>query len=148
MNLKELKEMISLMNENQLSELEMERDGLKIRLRKGPSGIQQEIIHTTAQPPPTQPQPETSAQEASTKGLIEIKSPMVGTFYRASSPEAPPYVEEGGDLNEGQVICIIEAMKLMNEIKSEVSGKISKILVENGDPVEFGQVLLLIESTG
>ncbi|MFA4908882.1 MAG: acetyl-CoA carboxylase biotin carboxyl carrier protein, partial [Candidatus Omnitrophota bacterium] len=76
---------------------------------------------------------------------IEIKSPMVGTFYRAPSPEAPPYVEVNQPLETGQVICIIEAMKLMNEIKSEIKGRIVQILVDNAEPVEFGQPLFLIE---
>jgi len=145
MNLKELKEMINLMNENGLNELEMERDGLKIRIKKGPSGFQQEIIHTApaaAPMPQTQAEPAGGAKAANT---IEIKAPMVGTFYRAPSPEAPPYVEKGQDIAEGDVICIIEAMKLMNEIKSEVRGKVIDIQIENGNPIEFGQVLFVVE---
>jgi len=151
MNIKELKEMIALMNENGLTEIEVEREGVKVRLKKGPSGIEHEIIHAAPQPPPAaeaQAPPATTPQEPAQAGLVEIKAPMVGTFYRASAPEAPPYIDTGQDLDEGQVICIIEAMKLMNEIKSEVSGKVVKILVDNATPVEYGQVLFLIEPRG
>lgn len=148
MNIKEIKEMINLMNENGLTELEIEKDGLRLRLKKGAAGIQQEISFLPQPAGPTSGQPQTTeaAQaEIKAKGLIEIKSPMVGTFYRTPAPDAAPYVQEGQDIDVGQVICIVEAMKLMNEIKSEVRGKIVKILVENADPVEFGQTLFLIE---
>jgi acetyl-CoA carboxylase biotin carboxyl carrier protein len=146
MNIKEIKEMIALMNENGLVELEIEKDGLKLRLKKTNGGVQQELIAI--------PGPEAAAtQEAAAPGHAvsptsqakEIKSPMVGTFYRAPAPDAAPYVQEGQDIDVGQVVCIVEAMKLMNEIKSEVKGRITKILVENADPVEFGQTLFLVE---
>ena len=136
MNIKEIKEMISLMNENGLAELEIEKDGLKLRLKKTNGGIQQELIAI--------PMPQQAAQEAAAHPK-EIKSPMVGTFYRAPAPDAAPYVQEGQDIDVGQVVCIVEAMKLMNEIKSEVKGRITKILVENADPIEFGQTLFLVE---
>jgi acetyl-CoA carboxylase biotin carboxyl carrier protein len=144
MSIKEMKEMISLMNDNDLSELELERDGLKIRLKKSSGRIEQVI--TTAQEPLKRveaagEEPESAGKE----GLVEIKSPMVGTFYRAPSPDSAPFVDIGSDIQPGQVICIIEAMKLMNEIKSEVRGKVKEILVENGHPVEFGQVLFRLE---
>lgn len=143
MNLKEIKEMINLMNENELTELELERDGLKIRLKKGAGQIEQ--IITTSQPSAhraeiTKEEPGPEEQE-----LIEIKSPMVGTFYRASSPEAAPYIDIGSEIQPGEVVCIIEAMKLMNEIKAEVKGRIKEILVENGAPVEFGQLLFRVQ---
>jgi len=145
MNVKELKELISLMNENGLNELEVEREGMKVRISKGPSGFKHKVI----QAEPAAQAPEATGAETpqapAQAGLVEVKAPMVGTFYRASAPEAPPYVDTGQDLDEGQVICIIEAMKLMNEIKSEVSGKVVKILVDNATPVEYGQVLFLIE---
>ncbi len=148
MNLKEIKEMIGLMNDNGLVELEIEKDGMRIRLRKvgsgteafsGPVVIEREKV------------PQEATREArdrvnkTTEKTVEIKAPMVGTFYRAPSPEAPPYVEIGQEIEAGQVICIIEAMKLMNEIKSEIKGKILEILVDNAEPVEFGQPMLLIE---
>jgi len=144
MNLKEIKEMINLMNENDLLELELERDGLKIRLKKS-SGQLQQII-TTSEAPAVKPQALKEEEPVFKKQeLIEIKSPMVGTFYRASSPESAPFVDTGSEIQPGEVICIIEAMKLMNEIKAEVKGRIKEILVENGNPVEFGQVLFRVE---
>jgi len=152
MNVKEIKEMINLMNENGLVELEIEKDGLKLRLRKSGGEIQQEVSvvgipQAASRPTAGQPGSAAEAKEAElkTKGMAEIKSPMVGTFYRAPAPDAAPYIQEGQDIDVGQVVCIIEAMKLMNEIKSEVKGRITKILVENADPVEFGQTLFLIE---
>ena len=154
MNVKEIKEMIILMNDNNLSELEIEKDGMRIKLKKiqnpaqaplpGPVFIERErILH---------PEGKLSAEAASItsslpdKNKIEIKSPMVGTFYRAPSPEAPSFVQVNQEIEPGQVICIIEAMKLMNEIKSEVKGKILEIMVDNAEPVEFGQPLFLIET--
>lgn len=149
MNIKEIKEMINLMNENGLMELEIEKDGMRIRLKKTasgtefisgpimvekPQGMQQAANGTAAE----------SAQNLSVK-TIEIKAPMVGTFYRAPAPEAPPYIEVGQVIEPGQVVCIIEAMKLMNEIKSEIKGKVLEILVDNAEPVEFGQPMFLIE---
>jgi acetyl-CoA carboxylase biotin carboxyl carrier protein len=148
-NLREIKEMINLMNENDLAELEIERGDLKVRIKKK---IQAPTQVTTSgagvpvakvQAVETQLAKEPSSQE----NLIQVKAPMVGTFYRAPSPDADPYVNEGKEISPGDVLCIIEAMKLMNEIKSEVKGKIRQILVENGDPVEFGQVLFLVEPT-
>lgn len=149
MNIKEIKEMINLMNENGLVELEIEKDDMRIRLKKTTNGIesfegpvvfQGQNIAAGARPQ--------NAQEAEDKNAVktvEIKSPMVGTFYRAPNPEAPAYVEIGTVIEPGQVICIIEAMKLMNEIKSEIKGKVLEILVDNAEPVEFGQPLFLIE---
>lgn len=147
MNLKEIKEMINLMNEHDLLELELERNGLKIKLRKNAGQIQQ--IITTQEAPSIAAQPtlreKGPALEPGKEKLIEITSPMVGTFYRASSPESAPYVDVGSEIQPGEVVCIIEAMKLMNEIKAEVKGRIKEILVENGNPVEFGQVLFRLE---
>jgi len=149
MNIKEIKEMISLMNENGLVELEIEKDGMRIRLKKigssaegfsGPIVIEREDIGSLPKPKES-----AEAQEKSATKTLEIKAPMVGTFYRAPSPEAAPFAEVGQTIEPGQVICIIEAMKLMNEIKSEIKGKILEILVENAEPVEFGQPMFLIE---
>lgn len=146
MNLKEIKEMISLMNENDLTELEMERDGLKIRLKKKAGEICSEILEQ--RPTSLVPSPGGEEKLETESGeMIEIKALMVGTFYRAPSPDAPPFVDVGEEIEPDKVICVIEAMKLMNEIKSEVKGKIVKVLVENGHPVEFGQVLFLVEPT-
>lgn len=145
-NIKEIKEMINLMNENGLVELEIEKEGLRIRLKKltsqteaisGPILIERQKIEEA--------KPVIEAIKKVQAKTIEIKAPMVGTFYRAPSPEAPPYIEVGQIIEPGQVICIIEAMKLMNEIKSEIRGKVIEVLVENAEPVEFGQPLFIIE---
>jgi len=152
MNLKEIKEMINLMNENGLMELEIEKEGMRIRLKKtgsgsevfsgGPVIVEQ---HRTTDAPSRAAQIQAEAKAEADSKTVEIRAPMVGTFYRAPSPEAPPYAEVGQVLEPGQVICIIEAMKLMNEIKSEIKGKILEILVDNAEPVEFGQPMFLIE---
>jgi oxaloacetate decarboxylase alpha subunit len=146
-NIKEIKEMINLMNENNLLELEIEKEGMRIKLRRSGTGDMQPtpvIIEREATQRISAPSAEQAPPSAAVR-TIEIKAPMVGTFYRAPNPEAPPYVEIGQVIEPGQVICIIEAMKLMNEIKSEIKGKISEILVENAEPVEFGQPLFLVE---
>jgi len=149
MYIKEIKDMINLMNENGLTELEIEKEGVRIKLRKG-SGGYEKAIEYVSQPPSHgaagagQPAAQAAA-EPKKSNIVEIKSPMVGTFYRSPSPEAPAYVKVGDTINVGQVICIVEAMKLMNEIKSEVKGKIVDIQVDNAEPVEFGQALFVVE---
>jgi acetyl-CoA carboxylase biotin carboxyl carrier protein len=149
-NIKEIKEMISLMNENGLVELEIEKDGMRVRLKKTGAGTEVSsgpvFVERERLPEDTSAKQivQAAAEKASVK-TIEIKTPIVGTFYRAPSPEAPPYVEVGQTVEPGQVICIIEAMKLMNEIKSEIKGRILEILVDNAEPVEFGQSMFLIE---
>lgn len=150
MNIKEIKEMINLMNENGLVELEIEKDDMRIRLKKTANGIEGFDGPVVFQGPPntaagTKPQSAQELEEKNAVKTVEIKSPMVGTFYRAPNPEAPAYVEIGAIIEPGQVICIIEAMKLMNEIKSEIKGRVLEILVDNAEPVEFGQPLFLIE---
>lgn len=148
MNLKEVKQLIDLMNENNLGELEIERDGLKIRLKKEGEKIKKEEIVTTVSPAKPSESTEIKEERLQKKeGFFEIRSPMVGTFYRASSPNAEAFVEPGQEIEEDQVVCIIEAMKLMNEIKSEVKGKVVEILVKNGEAVEFDQPLFRIEIT-
>lgn len=145
MYIKEIKDMINLMNENGLSELEVEKDGLRIKLRKGPGSVYEKAVEFVAPEGARQEKEIKGAERADKAKVMEIKSPMVGTFYTAPSPDAPPYVNLGDTISPGQVICIIEAMKLMNEIKSEVKGKIVDIQVDNAEPVEFGQVLFLVE---
>ena len=147
-NIKEIKELIALMNENNLLELEIEKEGMRIRLKKTPPGTEGALsgpiiveTQTTAQ---SQAARDERMKEVVAK-TVEIKAPMVGTFYRAPSPEAPAYVEIGQIIEPGQIICVIEAMKLMNEIKSEIKGKIMEILADNAEPVEFGQPMFLIE---
>jgi oxaloacetate decarboxylase alpha subunit len=154
MNLKELKELIEMLKDTDISELEIERSGVKVRLRKGgdvtfhPAMPRMEYppaaIVAPAVPEPQLPPVEKQPVPAGTN-QIKVTSPIVGTFYRASSPEKPPYVETGDVVKKGQVLCIIEAMKLMNEIESETAGKIVQVLVENGQPVEYGQPLFVIE---
>lgn len=155
MTIKELKEMINLMEEHGLSELEVEKEGLKIRLKRGPSGeiVPESVSYPASAPsissreiPTLSPVGQQMARDtAETENVVIVRSPMVGTFYTAPSPDAPPYVEKGKRVAVGDVLCIIEAMKLMNEIKSDVSGLLLDILVENGQPVEFDQPLFKIQ---
>ena len=146
MYIKEIKDMINLMNENGLAELEIEKDGMRIRLKKSGSGYEKAVEFVPHPGQVAQQAAEAAkAQEKVKTNTIEIKSPMVGTFYRSPSPEAPAYVNVGDNIEVGQVLCIIEAMKLMNEIKSEVKGRIIDIHVENAEPVEFSQVLFIVE---
>jgi acetyl-CoA carboxylase biotin carboxyl carrier protein len=148
MYIKEIKDMIALMNDNGLTELEVEKDGMRIKLKKSSGGSFEKAIEFV--PQPSTPQQAAQAAKAAKdaekpKNTIDIKSPMVGTFYRSPSPEAAPYISVGDTIGVGQVLCIVEAMKLMNEIKSEVSGKVTEILVDNAEPVEFGQVMFVVE---
>lgn len=152
MNIKELKEMINLMKEHDLVELEIEKDGERIRLKKDTGGvmIRENIPH--AKYVPSQPfgiaeEPGASRPEVVDDKSYLVRSPMVGTFYSAPAPDQDPYVTKGQTIKEGDVLCIIEAMKLMNEIKSELNGKILEILVTNGQPVEFDQPLFKIEKS-
>ena len=145
MYIKEIKDMINLMNENGLTELEIEKEGMRIRLRKGSGGYEKAIEYIPQGPAQAAAPAVPVAAEVKKSTTVDVKSPMVGTFYRSPSPEAPSYVNIGDTINVGQVICIIEAMKLMNEIKSEVKGKIVDIQVDNAEPVEFGQALFVVE---
>ncbi len=141
MDKKRLEELIDLMKENDLAEIELEGEEGYIHIRMKET---QTYPVAPVSVPPTSVQATPGPDSTDIGGLIEVKAPMVGTFYRAPAPDADPYVEVGSRVEVGQVLCIIEAMKLMNEIKAEVSGTIEKILVENAQPVEFGQVLFLI----
>ena len=141
-----IEEMLQLMESRGLVELEMEHQGLRIRLKKASSSPAPQIVEYVAgisQPVASPGQKSSPAADESHR--VVIKSPMVGTFYRAPAPDAPPFVEVGQDLEVGQVVCILEAMKLMNEIKSEVAGRVAEILIEGGSPVEFGQPLFVVE---
>ena len=142
MDLEKLKEFINFMNENEICELEIEEEGKRIKLKKYSS--ESPIILPKENMTSGEPQVQGETQQ---EGLIEVKSPMVGTFYRAPAPGAKPFVEVGDVIEPGAVVCIIEAMKLMNEIKTELGGKIAEILAENGAPVEFGQPLFLVKPT-
>ena len=150
MDLKDIKAIIDLMRKNAVSEFELEREDFKIKLKRGTNGGSTAYSDDLPAPPYAAPMVALSAVApgaahapvASTD--LEIKSPMVGTFYRAPSPEAVPYVDIGAEVNPESPVCIIEAMKVMNEIKSELRGVITQVLVENGKPVEFGQPLFKI----
>ena len=147
MYIKEIKDMINLMNENGLTELEIEKEGVRIRLKKGARDSYDKTIEEAPRKSAEESAPQAARMEGAPakKNALEIKAPMVGTFYRAPSPEAPPFINIGDVIEAGQVICVIEAMKLMNEIKSDVKGKVVDIQVENAEPVEFGQVLFIVE---
>ncbi len=153
MNLKEIKEIIALMNENGLGEIEIEREGLKLKLKKSAleAHLQAPIqyaIESLPAPKAVGSSPSGSPSKdvkTDTKSTKDIKSPMVGTFYRSPSPEAAPFMEIGQTVEIGQVVCIVEAMKLMNEIKSEIRGKVVEVAVSNAEPVEFGQTLFVVE---
>ena len=147
MDPKKLKEFIEFIDENNLCELEIEEGGKRIRLKKSGSGEAAVVIPHPVAAAGGKNKPSVTGVEPEVKkeNIVEIKSPMVGTFYRAPSPGAQPYVEIGETVKPGDVVCIIEAMKLMNEIKAEVGGKIVDITVDNGEAVEFGHPLFHIE---
>jgi len=145
MNQKEIKELIELLVEKDIAEFELERGEIKVRVKRGYALVQQAVV---AAPPVTAPEaaPVAAAPPvaATEEGIEIIKSPIVGTFYEASSPGAPAFTKQGDKVKLGQVLCIVEAMKLMNEIESEYAGEIVKVLVSNGQPVEYGQPLFKI----
>nr|BAL53076.1 acetyl-CoA carboxylase biotin carboxyl carrier protein [uncultured Deinococcota bacterium] len=156
---KELKQILQALVEHGVNELTLETPDYKLTVRRGGevpvAGLPVPVPSLAPAPapepapppaPPAQPQPQPKAEpQEDCPGCVEVRAPIVGTFYRAPAPDAPPYVKEGDRVEKGQVLCIIEAMKLMNEIESEVSGIVKKILVENGEPVEYGQPLFLIQ---
>jgi len=138
------KQVVDLAMAHDLAELEVEGGGLRVRVvrRHAPAAV----APPPAAAPAALPQADMSERAAEAAfGTVTIEAPMVGTFYRATSPETAPFVSEGDTIKEGQTLCIIEAMKLMNEIESKLSGRIVKVLVENAQPVEFGQPLFLVE---
>jgi acetyl-CoA carboxylase biotin carboxyl carrier protein len=148
-DIKDIKAIIDLMKKNSVSEFELEKQDFKIRLKRGinggTAGIYEESAAVAYVAPPAiavpAAAPAAPATALANSAELEIKSPMIGTFYRAPSPESAPYVEVGTEVNADTVVCIIEAMKVMNEIKAEAKGAITQVLVENAKPVEFGQPL-------
>ena len=148
MELKDIKAIIDLMKENDLSTFEMEKDGFRLKLQKG-LGDQPIAISTAAPAVTNGPAAATAATPAAPSpeagNLKDITSPMVGTFYRAASPDAPAFVDVGTKVTEDTVVCIIEAMKVMNEIKAETSGVIAEVVAENSKPVQFGQALFRVK---
>ncbi len=158
MDLRKLKTLIDLVSESGIAELEITEAEGKVRIVKSPSGAQlaqQPMYHTMMAPPPmaapapvaaaaAAPVPSAPAAPEAAAGHA-VTSPMVGTFYRSAQPGTPPFVEVGSQVKEGDTICIIEAMKLLNEIEADKAGTVKAILIENGQPVEFGQPLVIIE---
>ncbi len=148
MDIKQLKEIIAIFESSSLSELEIEDKGTRFKLTKKISQESMKAISVEEKGKPSLEEALEGGEEEKIeeeKKLISVHSPLVGTFYGSSSPEEPSFVEVGDEVNPGQILCIIEAMKVMNEITSEVKGRVSKILVENGHPVEYDQELFLLE---
>ncbi len=157
MDLKDIKAIIDLMKKNSISEFELERQDFKIKLKRGPNGTIQPddlpmagyapMMPAMIAAPIAAPSGAAPAPAAAPSNDQDIKSPMIGTFYRAPSPESGNYVEIGAEVNADTVVCLIEAMKVMNEIKAETKGVITQILVDNAKPVEFGQPMFKIRPT-
>lgn len=150
MNLKEIKKIIELVEASKISSLSIEEDNIKIEVKKEAISATHTIPVPVAQAAPALPvaEPEKAAPvEAAPKrdeSLVAISSPMVGTYYASSNPESPPYVKVGDRINKGDVVCIVEAMKLFNEIESDISGVVESIEVQNSSPVEYGEELILV----
>ena len=161
MDIKQIQELVKLINKTSIGEITIEEDGKKITIKQKKDPVQNIITTTTSAPAQQQaapvynqpsdatgimaPPPNKKDSSAKTDNLITIKSPMIGTFYRQSGPDKPLFVNVGDDVSPGKVVCIIEAMKLFNEIESEVKGTIVKVLVEDASPVEYDQPLFLVE---
>jgi acetyl-CoA carboxylase biotin carboxyl carrier protein len=151
LDLKEIKQIIDLMKRSDLTELEVEQEGLKLRICRGPAGqmvAASNIAHSLD--PDVSPMSsggERPSAAQSDEGFAYIRSPMVGTFYRSAAPDVPPFAELNQSVSEDSVICIIEAMKVMNEIQAEVKGTLVEILVENGQPIEYGQPLFKVKKS-
>jgi acetyl-CoA carboxylase biotin carboxyl carrier protein len=157
MKAQEIQDLIDFIAKSGLSEVNIETDSFKINVKRNQAPIMmeaapvavpiQQIPQTTATTPTNTPSDDTAEKPSTTSNakLVEIKSPMIGTFYRSANPDSPSFVNIGDDVKSGQAVCIIEAMKLFNEIESEVSGKIVKVLVDNATPVEYDQPLFLVE---
>ncbi len=143
MNLDEIKALIDLLKDTDISEIELEREGVKVKLRR--EKLQSSVEIVEKRPRVSESASESAVEAEDISHLVTVTSPIVGTFYSAPSPDAEPFVEVGSRVKVGQVLCIIEAMKLMNEIESEVEGTVVRILVENGRSVEYGEPLFLIE---
>ena len=159
MDLKQIKQIIELMKRSELTEFAVEEEGFKLKIRRGTNGLPVVTTSRGSTPPfptgdttPPMPVPAAAAPAAGAPaapkeevGVTYIKSPMVGTFYRAASPESKPFADVGTKVVENTVVCIIEAMKIMNEIQAETKGTVVEVLVENGQPVEYGQRLFKIK---
>lgn len=158
MDFKQIQELIKIINKSNISELSIEQEAFKITIKQKENEVQQVYavpapapvpvaapVAQVAAPAATAATPAAAPAAAKADNLVTIKSPMIGTFYRSGGPDKPPFVQVGDEVSTGKVVCIIEAMKLFNEIESEVSGKIVKVLVEDASPVEYDQPLFLVE---
>ncbi|MFM1850571.1 MAG: hypothetical protein RIS54_255 [Verrucomicrobiota bacterium] len=158
MDIKQIKQIIDLMKRSELTEFAIEDEGFKLKIRRGGNGLP--IVSQSAgsnhpfvlPPEPSKPAAALTAVSAPApaaakdeEGIVYVKSPMVGTFYRAASPDSKPFIEHNAKVSENSVVCIIEAMKIMNEIQAEVKGTVIEVLVENGQPVEYGQRLFKVK---
>ncbi len=141
---KEIQDLVEILNEQNLNEIEVQRGDMLIRVRRESSPTANGQASSSTESAQTS-QPAADFVEREAARLLTVTSPVVGTFYRSSSPDVEPYVDEGDLVSRGQVLCIVEAMKLMNEIESEVDGRVVKVLVENESGVEYGQPLFVIE---
>lgn len=170
MTYKEIQDLLKFISKSEISEVKIKEGEFEIIVRNKnyskktlttqapmvsapvvqsvPSSAPPEPAAPVSQPDIQAPAPKPDAAPESTEGLLEVKSPIVGTFYRSSSPDKPPYVSVGDTVNQGDVVCIVEAMKLFNEIETEVAGKIVKVLVDDASPVEYDQVLFLVDPKG
>jgi len=152
LDIKLIKQVVDLMKRSELSEFEFEEEGFKLRLSRKNGEVAQQFVQPVAPaaPAPVAPAPapaaEAPAPAAEEKGISIITSPMVGTFYRAPSPDSPVFTDVGAKVGADSVVCIIEAMKVMNEIQAELSGTVTEVLVENGEAVEYGQPLFKVKT--
>ena len=174
MNVKEIIELVDFISKKRLEEVKIETEAIKLSIKKSAAAnkvVEQTVVHTApaavaaapapvaaapvpapapvaATPAPAASAPQAPAPSTNEDNLIPVKSPMIGTFYRSANPESPNFANVGDKIGVGQTVCIVEAMKLFNEIESEVSGKIVKVMVEDASPVEFDQVLFLVDPKG
>jgi acetyl-CoA carboxylase biotin carboxyl carrier protein len=154
MNIEEIRELIEVVNSSGIAELELQRGENRIWIKRNSAQTLHEVVIPAsssapavapAVAPPAPPAAPATGADLTDPGLVAVKSPIVGTFYESASPESSPFVKIGDAVSPGTVLCIIESMKLMNEIESEMTGTIAKRLVENGQPVEYGEVLFLVK---
>lgn len=151
MDLEEIKSLVEMVKDSDITDLQLEKEGYKIRLKREKiiaSYDVPKVSYSAPQPAPQAVAPPAAGSDIADNealGLVTVTAPLVGTFYKAASPDTESFAEVGDRVRKGQVICIVEAMKLMNEIESEVNGKVVKCLVDNGQPVEYGEPLFLVE---
>ncbi len=145
-DVRKIRRLIDLMKEHDLAELELQQGDVRVQLRRGGAEAPVAMVAAPAMQPAPQPAPATPAAEDKNTGMVVVKSPMVGTFYAAPDPESPPFVKVGDHIGPETTVCIVEAMKVFNQIPAELSGRIVAVLAENGAPVEFGQPLFRVDT--